>query len=269
LEKGEGRRQPIPRSALSVHIKAYDYLKLTSDALGHFDEAVSACQKAIELNDRLQLRSERILMEPKPDTADLDRRRALKQISLIFGAVSALPVLKGLSPEALLAHGRDVHQHAASGSAAAVAGTSEARLFFNPHQFETVDVICEILIPQTKTPGARAARVPQFIDLLLTKRETRMQEEITAGLKWLDQRSIELFEKDFIEVNSEQQIELLTRISSPNSSEAAPGKIFFNQLKDLTVFGYYTSKEGLEEELGYAGPMGIGSYEGSVRVERA
>ena len=128
--------------------------------------------------------------------------------------------------------------------------------------------ICEILIPQTKTPGARAAKVPQFIDLLLAERETQMQEEITAGLKWLDQRSIELSGKEFIEVSSEHQIELLMRISSTDSSEAALGQIFFNQIKDLTVFGYYTSKEGLEEELGYAGPMGIGTYEGSVPLGR-
>jgi Gluconate 2-dehydrogenase subunit 3 len=207
-------------------------------------------------------------MERKPDTTDLDRRRALKQISLVFGAVSALPLLNGLSPEALLAQGRDIHQHAASGSAAAVVGTSEARLFFNPHQFETVDVICEILIPQTKTPGARAAKVPQFIDVLLAERETQMQEEIVAGLKWLDQRSRELFGKDFIKASPEQQVELFTRISSPDSAEASLGQVFFDRIKSLTVFGYYTSKEGLEEELGYAGPMGIGTYEGSVPLER-
>jgi hypothetical protein len=44
-------------------------------------------------------------MEHKPTATDLDRRRVLKQISLVFGAVSALPLLKGLSPEALLAQG--------------------------------------------------------------------------------------------------------------------------------------------------------------------
>jgi hypothetical protein len=207
-------------------------------------------------------------MEFKPDTTDLDRRRALKQISFIFGAVSALPLLKGLSPEALLAQGRDIHRHAASGSGAAVVRTSEARLFFDPHQFKIVDIICEIIIPQTKTSGARRAKVPQFIDLLLAEREPQMQQGIAAGLKWLDQRSIELFGKDFIEVSSEQQIELLMRISSTDSSEATLGQIFFNQIKNLTVFGYYTSKEGLEEELGYEGPIGIGSYEGSVPLER-
>jgi hypothetical protein len=130
-----------------------------------------------------------------------------------------------------------------------------------------VDVICEILIPQTKTPGARAAKVPQFIDLLLAERETQMQIEIIAGLEWLDQRSRELFGKDFLQASPEQQIDLFTRISSPDSSEATLGPAFFGQIKSLTVFGYYTSKEGLEEELGYAGPMGIGTYEGSVHFE--
>ena len=206
------------------------------------------------------------MIEDESDATGLDRRRALKQITFALGAAWALPLLKGLSPEALLAQGRAIHHQIASRSTDALRAVSEAHPFFTPHQFETVDVICEMIIPQTKTPGARAAKAPQFIDLLLAERETQMQEEINAGLKWLDQRSRELFGKVFVGASSGQQIELLTRISSPGSSEAALGQVFFNRIKNLTVFAYYTSKEGLEQELGYAGPSGIGTYEGSAPV---
>jgi Gluconate 2-dehydrogenase subunit 3 len=204
---------------------------------------------------------------PKSPGPDLSRRHALSQLSLICTGTLMLPWLKGLSPEALLAQGTELHRHIASSSRAGRDVSPEKPLFFNPHQFKTVDSICEIVIPQTSTPGARAAKVPQFIDLLLAERETQMQGGIAAGLKWLDQRSRELFGKDFVDAGPEQQIHLLTRISSRDSSEATLGQIFFNQIKNLTAFGYYTSKEGLEQELGYAGPQGIGTYEGSVPVE--
>ena len=197
----------------------------------------------------------------------MSRRRALTQLSVIFAGTLTLPWLKQLSPENLLAHGTELHRHVAARSTVGREVSAEKLLFFNPHQFKTVDIVCETVIPQTGTPGARAAKVPQFIDLLLAERETQMQSGIAAGLRWLDQRSRELFGKDFVGASPEQQIDLLTRISSPESSEATLGRVFFNQIKNLTAFGYYTSKEGLEQELGYAGPQGIGAYEGSVAVE--
>ena len=195
-----------------------------------------------------------------PET--INRRKALRNMSLVLGAASSVPALAGLSAEAVFAQGKSVHEHVAVKSAE---GPTALKVF-NSHQNHTVIALSELIIPQTSTPGARAAMVPQFIDLLLAERETQMQNEIAAGLRWSDQRSRELFGRDFADANPEQQIDLLTRISSPNSSEATLGQVFFNQIKNLTAFGYYTSKEGLEQELGYEGPQGIRAYEGSVPV---
>ena len=200
--------------------------------------------------------------------SDLSRRGALTQFSLILAGACGAHWLKTLSPDALLAEGTQLHRHVASGLTEGRAENPRKLLFFNPHQFKTVDTICEMVIPQTETAGARAAKVPQFIDLLLAERETQMQGGIAAGLKWLDRRSLELFGKDFVDATVSQQLDLLTRISSPGSSESTLGQVFFNQIKNLTAFGYYTSKEGLEQELGYAGPQGIGTYEGSVPVQK-
>jgi hypothetical protein len=215
-------------------------------------------------DSRQDLNREETMSEPESPRPDLGRRHALTQLSVIFAGTWTLPWLKQLSPETLLAQGTELHRHVA---ARPTEMRPEKLLFFNPHQFKTVDIICEIVIPQTRTPGARAAKVPQFIDLLLAERETQMKNGIAAGLRWLDQRSRELFGRGFADASPEQQIDLLTRISSPDSSEATLGQVFFNQIKNLTAFGYYTSKEGLEQELGYEGPQGIGTYEGSVAVE--
>src|SRR5215510_8959668 len=93
---------------------------------------------------------------PESPRPDLGRRHALTQLSVILAGTWALPWQ--LSPETLLAHGAELHRHVASSTDA----SPERQLFFNPHQFQTVDIICEIIIPQTRTPGARAAKVPQF-----------------------------------------------------------------------------------------------------------
>ena len=196
----------------------------------------------------------------------MNRRHVLGQLSMICAGAWTLPWLNELSAEALLATGFELHRHVSSRSSGEKETSGQNPRFFNAHQMKTVDCICEIIIPQTATPGARAAKVPQFIDLLLAERETQMQSRIAAGLRWLDKRSGQLFSKDFINASPEQQVELVTRISSPHSLEETLGQVFFNQIKTLTAFGYYTSKEGLEQELGYAGPQGIGSYEGSVSV---
>ncbi|HEX2521024.1 MAG TPA: gluconate 2-dehydrogenase subunit 3 family protein [Terriglobia bacterium] len=207
-------------------------------------------------------------LERELPRTDLSRRGALTQLASILAGACGAHWLKTLSPEALLAEGTQLHRHVASGQVKGPTETSAKLLFFNPHQFKTVDALCEMVIPQTETAGARAAKVPQFIDLLLAERETQMQGGIAAGLKWLDRRSLELFGKNFVDATVPQQLDLLTRISSPGSSEPTLGQVFFNQIKNLTVFGYYTSKEGLEQELGYAGPQGIGTYEGSVPVQK-
>jgi Gluconate 2-dehydrogenase subunit 3 len=206
--------------------------------------------------------------EGESSGTDFTRRRALAQLSSILAGACGVHWLKSLSPEVLLAEGTQLHRHVARGLMKGQPEASTKLLFFNPHQFETVDAICEMVIPQTETAGARAAKVPQFIDLLLAERETQMQGGIAAGLKWLDRRSLELFGKDFVDATVPQQLDLLTRISSPGSSESTLGQVFFNQIKNLTAFGYYTSKEGLEQELGYAGPQGTGTYEGSVPVKK-
>jgi hypothetical protein len=83
-------------------------------------------------------------------------------------------------------------------------------------------------------------------------------------LRWIDARSRELFKVDFVTANPEQQNELLTRVSVPHSMEDPAGVNFFNQAKSFTVFGYYTSKIGLEQELKFEGWI---EYKGCTHPE--
>ena len=202
-------------------------------------------------------------MEERHAISSVDRRQAIKQLAVVFGAFTSMPCLGGQAAESLVARGTAIHQHLAQKP-----GTgSDSLVFLNAHQLKTVSVISELIIPQTSTPGASAAKVGQFIDLLLTNLELSYQQEFLAGLTWIDKRSSELFQRVFVDTTLQQQTELLTQISSESSSTDSTGSNFFSKIKSLTAFGYYTSKEGLETELGYRGPGYPGLYEGCTNPE--
>jgi len=108
---------------------------------------------------------------------------------------------------------------------------SHKLLLFNDQQNETVAAISELIIPKTSTPGAKAARVNEFIDTYLASRPRSKQVEFTEGLEWMDKRSTELFKKSFVECTPVQQKELLTRVSVVNSAEDPAGQSFFKLIK--------------------------------------
>jgi len=192
----------------------------------------------------------------------LNRRQALKSMARFATAVSSLSALEGLSAEAAFAAGQEIHKHLPVSGSAEV--TSQGLLLFDPHQNATVIVISELIIPQTNTPGAKAARVNEFIDVFLASRPRSEQGKFQEGLDWIDKRSQKLFGKSFVDCPPEQQRDLLTRLSVVNSAENDTGQSFFGLIKLLTVLAYYTSKEGIEQELEYEGWV---DYKGCTHPE--
>ena len=47
--------------------------------------------------------------QPAPET--MNRRNALRNMSLVLGVASSVPALAGLSAEAVLAQGKSIHEH--------------------------------------------------------------------------------------------------------------------------------------------------------------
>lgn len=139
----------------------------------------------------------------------------------------------------------------------------------NPHQNATVTTIAEMIIPETDTPGAKSAKVNEFIDLLLTDwYDPAETQEFLRGLADVDVRSRNLFGKDFIDGTPDQQAQMLhamdedamlfakalkaavpRTVVSLNQTTPAPTNFFYT-MKKLTLAGYYTSEPGFEKELG-------------------
>jgi Gluconate 2-dehydrogenase subunit 3 len=131
----------------------------------------------------------------------------------------------------------------------------------NPHQNATVTTISEIIIPQTDTPGAKAARVNEFIDLILTEWYDDEEKSIfLTGLTEIDASAGSLSGKDFVDCGEKLQTEILrglddevaaasTEVRRGSSRRRPPERNFFFMIKQLTLIGYYTSQIGFEQEL--------------------
>jgi hypothetical protein len=170
----------------------------------------------------------------------MKRREALK----LLAATAALPLL---SQDAFSLF-RAIHQD--------LSATAALRTL-NAHQNATITTISELIIPQTDTPGAKAARVNEFIDLILTEwYDDEERTNFLAGLADIDGTSQKLFGKDFVSASPEQQTQILGELDHEmvRSQKAVPPENpeeekFFASMKQLTLVGYYTSQIGFEQEL--------------------
>jgi Gluconate 2-dehydrogenase subunit 3 len=169
-------------------------------------------------------------------TSGVGRREMMK---LAAGAVIA-PALPQIGPK--------------SGRGSAKAQTSAHR-FFTPDEFEMVDELSELIIPTDEhSPGARAAKVAEYIDQRLAESfldEPKMQWR--EGLKLVDQISVEMNGKPFMQASQDQRVAVLTRMARNESSPEKPEEKFFAELKSSVARVYYTSKIGIHDELEYKG----------------
>lgn len=146
--------------------------------------------------------------------------------------------------------GQAQHTHAtpaAAPSAQAAANAAWKPLLFDEHQNQTVIALTELIIPQTDTPGAKAALVNRYIDLILNDGDSEPRVSFLEGLGWLDGYSIRKHNAPFVKLSAAQQTEILETLDGVKLPEIEPGARFFSQIKRLTVDGYYTSKIGIDE----------------------
>ncbi len=85
----------------------------------------------------------------------------------------------------------------------------------------------------------------------------------------MDTRSTALYGKPFAAAAPAQQTELLTRLAaaSGHAVEDEPGVVFFTAIKQMTISGYYSTKIGLEQELGDDGQLFTAVFEGCTHRE--
>lgn len=202
-------------------------------------------------------------MSGSGDKPDSGRRDALKKLALGTGAMTTLPIVGQGGRRAVGMPGAQAaYAHL---QASTKPDPNWKPLFFDEHQNETVVTLTELIIPETDTPGAKAALVNRYIDLELREDETARKKSFLEGLAWIDGRSLKLYGMPFVRLNVQQQSALLTPLADPENKnpEDRIGVEFFQQLKDFTIFAYYTSKVGMEQELQYGGDDYHAEYPGA------
>ncbi len=127
-------------------------------------------------------------------------------------------------------------------------------VFFSDSELGTLATLCDIILPATANfRSASEAEVPEFIEFM-AKDFPPHQLPLRGGIMWLDSFANRSFNKSFNTCSPEEQLQLIDQIAYPEeeNSPMAPGIAFFALMRNLTLTGYYTTKEGLEE-LGYVG----------------
>jgi gluconate 2-dehydrogenase gamma chain len=115
--------------------------------------------------------------------------------------------------------------------------------FFTVQEGQTLEAICEQIIPTDKDPGAKQAGVVNYIDRQIVGYFKRYQTTYRDGLAAVDETSRTLFGKVFAELTAEQQLNLLEKMEK-NEVPAEPwkgrsAKRFLALVVDHAMQGFY------------------------------
>lgn len=181
------------------------------------------------------------------------RRAALKALGAGAGTVALLPLL---SEQGLLAFGRIQSAQVA------------APRVLSASQLATLEALVEAIIPaDDRSPGAKEARVADYIDLLLSESEDTLVLQWIGGLAELDEEAATRFGAPFARLDAAHTDAILAEISANELTPQTPLDAFFVMTKDATIHGYYTSEIGIHRELRYKGNKFINEFIGCETVD--
>lgn len=194
----------------------------------------------------------------------ISRRDILR--TLAMGAVGG-SVLQVIPLEAA----EHVHQMIRSEKSQAPTGKYQPK-FFNAHQYATLAVLCDAIIPPDgHSGGAVQAGAPEFIDLL-TSENKEYQQSLGGGLTWLDSFCTNRHKAAFLECDPTQRKHVLDLIafrrSTLDDASLRDGVDFFAFLRRLTTDAFYTSEIGIKD-LQYIGNTFLPDFPGCPPVPDA
>ena len=156
-------------------------------------------------------------------------------------------------------------QAAASAQAARTVATAKPFVpkFFTATEFRLVRVLADIVIPKDERSGsATDAGVPEFMDFMMIDQPVR-QVAMRGGLAWLDVECQGRFDKTFLDCAEAERTAVLDDIAWPARAKPdfAHGVAFFNNFRDLTASGFWTTRMGIDD-LQYMGNRSVARWNG-------
>ncbi len=172
----------------------------------------------------------------------MDRREAIQHVSALLGGT------------ALIASGNLL---------AAMENPGASTGGFTPADIAFLDEIAETIIPETKTPGAKAARVGAFMAVMVSDCYRAPQQAMFRdGMRQVEAAARKATSRSFMEASPAQRLAVLTAFDQAQKMAGSPprngGKKavlpqdhFFRMMKELTFLGYFTSEIGCTQALRY------------------
>jgi hypothetical protein len=171
------------------------------------------------------------------DTANLlTRREALRRVSAMLGGAALI------------------------GQSAWLAGCVVPRspsAPFTAAEVALLDEVAETILPETSTPGAKAAGVGPFIALMVADTyDPREQRIFRDGMVMLEQECHAQHGVGFMAASAAQRLALLERLDREQleymrrqTDDTRPH--YFRMMKELTLLGYFTSEIGYTQAMRY------------------
>jgi glucoside 3-dehydrogenase (cytochrome c) hitch-hiker subunit len=166
----------------------------------------------------------------------IDRREAIRRVSALLGG-------------AALVGGSALWTGCRSDRAPAAA-TAKGVGEFTPADIAFLDEVAETILPETKTPGAKAAKVGPFMALMVTDcYDKRDQKIFRKGMQQLDDASRKAGAASFVSATPEARLALLESLDREQKTYTDTKKKdepahSFRMMKELALLGYFTSEVG-------------------------
>jgi hypothetical protein len=144
--------------------------------------------------------------------------------------------------------------------------------FFTPLEWKNMGVLVDDIIPKDERGGsATEAKVPEFMDFILSDGNAQNRTNMRAGLGWLDQESLKRFGTSYANTVSTSRTRILDDIAWPAKATDAfrapiTGNLtpvtWFTSVRNLTAGGYFSSRVGYKS-IGFTGGVALPKWMGS------
>jgi hypothetical protein len=189
-------------------------------------------------------------------TVHVTRREAVQRVAALLGGAALV------GGDRLFAYSFE----SAAIERAMIQGTGD----FTAADVALLDEIAETILPETSTPGAKAAKVGAFMALMVSEAyDERTRQVFQQGLRQLDEACRQMHASPFMQASAAQRLSLVESLDREQHavmedrvpkrrvrSPAAPSPSdepahYFRMMKELTLLGYFTSEIGCTKALRY------------------
>lgn len=142
-----------------------------------------------------------------------------------------------------------------------------ATAIFNKKDIDLLDEIGEVILPKTElSGGAKEAHIGLFMQTIVTDcYDSEEQKIFLKGIPTINELAIAQYQKAFINLKASEKFKIIAHldIEAKNYDATQPPKPhYFSMIKQLTIWGYFSSEIGCTQALRY-NPV-PGRYDGCI-----